>query len=89
MTARETTPERYVNAGELAALMGVSVSTIKRMVTAGMPSETWGMKRTRRFLPSAAIKWAAGRTDSVTTGSKDPLDAAPQTPRPSNTKEGR
>jgi hypothetical protein len=47
------------------------------------------MKRTRRFLPSTAIKWAAGRTDSVTTGSKDPLDAAPQTPRPSNTKEGR
>lgn len=53
--------ERYVTAGELAELMGVSVSTVKRMVAAGMPSETWGMSRTRRFLPSAAIGWARDR----------------------------
>jgi phage terminase Nu1 subunit (DNA packaging protein) len=51
--------ERYVDARELAELMGVSVSTIKRFVAAGMPSETWGMKRTRRFKPSLAIAWAS------------------------------
>lgn len=50
--------ERYVDRHELAALMGVSPTTIKRMVAAGMPSETWGMKRTRRFLPSQAMAWA-------------------------------
>jgi phage terminase Nu1 subunit (DNA packaging protein) len=53
--------ERYVDAVELAELMGVSVSTVKRMVAAGMPSETWGMSRTRRFLPSQAIGWASAR----------------------------
>jgi hypothetical protein len=50
--------ERYVDARELAVLMGVSTSTLKRWVAAGMPSETWGMSRTRRFLPSRAIVWA-------------------------------
>jgi hypothetical protein len=53
--------ERYVDARELAELMGVSASTVKRMVAAGMPSETWGMSRTRRFLPSQAMEWASGR----------------------------
>jgi hypothetical protein len=53
--------EKYVDARELADLMGVSVSTIKRWVAAGMPSETWGMRRTRRFLPSQAIRWARSR----------------------------
>jgi predicted DNA-binding transcriptional regulator YafY len=53
--------ERYVTAGELAELMGVSVSTVKRMVRAGMPSETWGMSRTRRYLPSQAVAWASAR----------------------------
>ena len=48
-------------ARELAALMGVSVSTVKRMTAAGMPSETWGMKRTRRYLPSEALAWARDR----------------------------
>ena len=51
-------PERYVDAQELAALMGVSLSTVKRLRRAGMPSETWGLARTRRFLPSQAISWA-------------------------------
>ena len=51
--------ERYVDARELAALMGVSVSTIKRMVAAGMPSQTWGMARTRRFLRNSPISRAA------------------------------
>jgi predicted DNA-binding transcriptional regulator AlpA len=58
-------PERYVDARELAALMGVSQSTIKRMVRAGLPSATWGMSRTRRFLPSEALKWADSRPSTV------------------------
>jgi phage terminase Nu1 subunit (DNA packaging protein) len=53
--------ERYVDARELAELMGVSTSTVKRLVAAGMPSETWGMRRTRRFLPSQAMCWAHAR----------------------------
>jgi predicted DNA-binding transcriptional regulator AlpA len=53
--------ERYVDARELAELMGVSASTVKRMVAAGMPSATWGMRRTRRFLPSQAMAWASAR----------------------------
>jgi len=59
-----TPNERHVDARELAALMGVSPTTIKRMVAAGMPSETWGMKRTRRFLPSQAMAWARDSHDS-------------------------
>jgi phage terminase Nu1 subunit (DNA packaging protein) len=55
------TVERYVTAAELAQLMGVSVRTIKRMTAAGMPSETWGMSRTRRYLPSQAMGWASQR----------------------------
>jgi phage terminase Nu1 subunit (DNA packaging protein) len=54
--------ERYVDARALAELMGVSATTIKRFVRAGMPSETWGMARTRRFLPSQAMAWAAQRS---------------------------
>lgn len=53
--------ERYVTAGELAELMGVSVRTVERMRAAGMPSESWGMNRTRRYLPSQAIAWASSR----------------------------
>jgi phage terminase Nu1 subunit (DNA packaging protein) len=53
--------ERYVDARELARLMGVSERTVKRMTAAGMPSETWGMARTRRYLPSQAINWARAR----------------------------
>jgi phage terminase Nu1 subunit (DNA packaging protein) len=52
--------ERYVTAGELAQLMGVSVRTIKRWTAEGMPSETWGM-RTRRYLASEAVAWARER----------------------------
>jgi hypothetical protein len=55
------TAERYVDAVELAEIMGVSVRTVRRMVTEGLPSETWGMARTRRFLPSAALDWAHRR----------------------------
>ncbi len=53
--------ERYVDARELAELMGVSVRTVKRMTAAGMPSETWGLARTRRYLPSSAMAWASMR----------------------------
>jgi phage terminase Nu1 subunit (DNA packaging protein) len=52
--------ERYVNRRELAAMMGVSIDTVDRLVVEGMPSVTWG-RRTRRFRPSAAIAWAAAR----------------------------
>lgn len=52
--------ERYVSRVELAKMMGVSVSTINRMVKEGMPSVTWGA-RCRRFLPSRAIAWALAR----------------------------
>jgi phage terminase Nu1 subunit (DNA packaging protein) len=53
--------ERHVKGDELAALMGVSLSTIKRWRREGMPSETWGMSRTRRYLPSRCIEWARSR----------------------------
>jgi hypothetical protein len=53
-------PERYVARAELAAIMGVSLATVDRMVAEGMPSVTWG-RRTRRFRPSAAISWASER----------------------------
>jgi hypothetical protein len=52
--------ERFVSRGEMAAIMGVSLATLDRMVAEGMPSVTWG-RRTRRFRPSVAIGWAAER----------------------------
>jgi phage terminase Nu1 subunit (DNA packaging protein) len=55
------TKERYVDARELATIMGVSTKTIERFRAAGMPSETWGLKRTRRYLPSKCIAWARAR----------------------------
>ena len=57
-------PERYVDKTELAEMMGVSVRTIERLVAAGMPSETWGV-RARRFRPSIAIAWARARDRSA------------------------
>ena len=59
--ASVVTLERYVDAPELAELMGVSTSTIKRWRLEGMPSQNWGMKRTRRYLPSVCIAWAQAR----------------------------
>jgi len=66
--------ERYVDARELAELMGVSSSTVKRLVAAGMPSETWGMTRTRRFLPSRAMAWARERATmrAAPNGDREP-----------------
>jgi phage terminase Nu1 subunit (DNA packaging protein) len=57
-------PERYVTRQQLAEVMGVSVKTIDRMVRAGMPSETWGL-RSRRFLASRALAWARTRHRSA------------------------
>jgi phage terminase Nu1 subunit (DNA packaging protein) len=54
--------EPYVDRKQLAKTMGVSVATIDRMVRAGMPSETWGL-RSRRFQISAALAWAQARRD--------------------------
>jgi excisionase family DNA binding protein len=54
-------PEPYLTRQQLAALMGVHVTTIDRMVKQGMPSETWGL-RSRRFRASTAIAWARERS---------------------------
>ena len=54
-------PERYVDANELAHLMGVSRRTVERWTAAGMPSETWGMGHTRRYRASEAMAWARER----------------------------
>jgi hypothetical protein len=56
---RAMTGERYVTGRELAAMMGISERTVRRMVAAGMPCEQWGYTRTIRFLPSTAIEWAS------------------------------
>lgn len=56
----DPTGERYVGRRELAVLMGVNVRTVDRMVSAGMPSESWGL-RARRFRPSEALAWARAR----------------------------
>ncbi len=53
-------PERYISRDELAGLMGVSVTTVDRLVKEGMPSVTWG-RRTRRFRASVALQWARER----------------------------
>jgi hypothetical protein len=76
-------PERYVDARELAGLMGVSTSTIKRWVRDGMPSETWGLGRTRRFLPSRAMEWAS----SLDKLNPQPRDRDGNAPRQRQPKE--
>lgn len=53
-------PERYVTRKRMAEIMGVSLKTIDRFVSEGMPSETWGLSR-RMFRPSSSIAWARGR----------------------------
>ena len=60
--------ERYVTAGELAQTMRVSLSTIRRWTAEGMPSETWGMARTRRYLVSLCVGWARARGDRMESG---------------------
>lgn len=72
-----TAAERYVRAGELAELMGVSLSTIRRWTKEGMPSDSWGMARTRRYLASQCIAWARARADTV-NGTPRRFTAAPR-----------
>jgi phage terminase Nu1 subunit (DNA packaging protein) len=54
-------PEAYVDARRIAELFGVSLSTVKRWRQAGLPSVSWGMKRTRRYLPSECARWLRER----------------------------
>jgi len=53
--------ERYVDCRELAEILKVSTRTVSRWNAEGMPSETWGMKRTRRYLPSECLRWLRQR----------------------------
>lgn len=53
-------PERYITRQELAERMGLSTKSLDRLVKAGAPSYTWGL-RTRRFLASEVIAWARDR----------------------------
>ncbi len=54
-------PEAYVDARRIAELFGVSLSTVKRWRQAGLPSVSWGMARTRRYLPSECARWLGER----------------------------
>jgi excisionase family DNA binding protein len=56
--------QRFIDAHELAQVMGVSERTIARMVREGMPSERWGRK-VRRFYAPACIEWARNRRDAA------------------------
>lgn len=76
--------ERYVDARELAELMGLSERTIKRMTAAGMPSENWGMRRVRRYLPSLALAWARERS---TLRDDNPRPAGARTPAERSLRE--
>lgn len=59
------TDERYITADELAHIMGISAKTVRRMTIEGMPSETWGLKRARRYLASECLAWARARAEPV------------------------
>jgi hypothetical protein len=52
--------EPYVTRSDLAAKLCVSVKTVDRWVSQGMPSETWGL-RSRRFRVSLALAWLRQR----------------------------
>lgn len=62
--------EPYIDRKDLAALMGVSIRTVDRLVCDGMPSVSWG-RRTRRFKASTALQWAKAR-DAVGRDDKNP-----------------
>ena len=63
--------EPYVDMKALGRTLGVSRSTIKRWVQEGMPSETWGLKRTRRFQPSRCIDWLHEEERRIVETSRD------------------
>jgi len=50
-------PEPYISRREMAELMGISLDRLDHLVKAGMPSETWGLRR-RVFRASVALAWA-------------------------------
>ena len=81
--------ERYVCAAELAATMGVSLSTVKRWNRAGMPSETWGheadtplpawrrdLRRDSRAEKSRSDKALGAEPNSCGAASKGPANAS-------------
>jgi phage terminase Nu1 subunit (DNA packaging protein) len=78
--------EVYIDASRLAVLMGVSRTTVKRWTAAGLPSETWGMKRTRRFRLSEAIAWARAREAAMASGDDQPVESM-TSPRPGLPRE--
>ena len=75
------TAERYVDAAELADLMGISIRTVRRLTAAGMPSETWGMGHLRRYLPSQAMGWAQARINANPPGRRANATGTSQTRR--------
>ena len=62
LPVREVEP--YVDRRQLAELIGVSVWTVDRLVKAGMPSETFGL-RVRRFRASTALAWLRDRQEAA------------------------
>lgn len=77
--------EPYATRRELAELLQVGVRTIDGWVAEGMPSETWGMARTRRFLPSRCVAWLRERERSRVPSDR----VAPQTAPGDKRVEGR
>lgn len=57
-------PEPYITRAELAARMGVSLSTVDQLRKEGLPWVSWG-RRTVRFKASVAIQWAQARERRV------------------------
>ena len=49
--------ERYITRAELAQLMGVSTSTIRRLEKKGLPRVMFG-RQTVRYRASVAVAWA-------------------------------
>lgn len=49
--------EEYVTARQLADIMGISLRSVEKLRSMGMPCENWGL-RAVRFQPSRAIAWA-------------------------------
>jgi len=72
------TAERYLTAAELSEVMRVSLSTVRRMTRDGMPSETFGMGHTRRYLASEALAWARARGGATVDGTPRRFTAAPR-----------
>jgi phage terminase Nu1 subunit (DNA packaging protein) len=57
-------PERYLTRQQFADLFGCSVTTVDKMIGAGMPSVLWG-KRVRRIRASEALAWVRDRQQAA------------------------